>query len=548
MRGVFFGLMLLGCVPCAFAADLPGSPGWTYYPTPVSSGYSQDPGTETEWVRLVPPNGQPVVVGASVIRKIEGGAGAQATYDEARRAQTETMNNLKTDWSGGPGTGSGIGSANTDANAGPLATGTSTGTSTSTDTAIATGGGGTADGTGTGKEKDDELVWDLGRPLPTPRPLIVAPPPPAPQWSLVGLAQIWSIHRKELPAATCQRLKPGEFTLVEHDIKVKSPIDMEARYLLRRENADEYTAELNLKFVRGKGFDILTMKDEEIDPHYRRLANGCLEKFAPAFRNETTGQRLKVRLSKDPALKPTEVKIGEARRRSSMNFWESDIECAALLHEVFHHFGLPDEYDEQDPMPQAKIEATYEETDTGKRRTEKKWFEARFDCRAIAPTASLMNWHEEAASQAQIDKVKVDRCYCDKGVDCTAVKKKLDAKAKACPKGSRVFTRMIEVQPGVPYKPDPDDAESFLLAHDYDATIGKGKPGRSAIFHPAHFRAITEPGCGDVNWRYYACARNAYRFGRDFPADWQGLGLQRLDYQGCLPAPADCQHGYEWLK
>lgn len=545
VRGLLLSLFLLPAAAEGREIELAAAPGWKVEETALGNGLSLEASRETKWFKLIPPRGvmaTPVVVGASLIEGIEmGELTAEEVYEWATRKKRPNGDNPKepeppSDWS----------------NPDTKPPGTDLSGSSTPSTAAA------APADGKKEPTKEEFLWDLSKPLKKP---VVLPGPeqpqcPLPKWRPVGASNLMERElKKGLPPAQCQRLKPGEATLVQHDVKVASPIYMDAQYRLRRLNENAYSAELNLVFEKGEGFD-MPMKPEEVDPHYRRLVNQCLEKFAPAFRNPATEQTLRVLLTKDPEVPRVTVQIGGARIRSSHVFWESDIDCPIVLHEVFHHLGLVDEYDEENLRPVAFVDTTYEEEGTGRQETRSEVHEARFDCRAIAPMASLMHWHVTAADQASVEKVKEERCFCDKGVSCRDARRKWSAEsaakkpadAKACPKGSRLWTRMVELVPGAPYKPRPDDEESFHLRSDYDAATGKGRLGRSAILFPAHFRAVTEPGCEDVNWKYYACARNAYRFSKAPPPEWERWGVKRLDYQGCLPDPADCRTGYDWLK
>lgn len=537
---LFLAVFLLPAASEGRTVELVAAPGWQIEETALGNGLSLNPGRETKWFKLIPPSGSastPAVVGATLIEGIETGElTAEEVYDWATRKKRP--GGTKDDQGKDPDPPSEWKNPDTTP-PGSDVSGASAAHATSTATSTATG---------TKESRKEEFLWDLAKPL--RKPVVLAGPEqpacPVPKWNAVGASLLIQREMKKgMPPATCQRLKPGEAALIEHDVKVLSPIYMDAVYRLRRLNENTYSAELNLVFEKGEGFD-MPMKPEEVDPHYRRLVNSCLEKFAPAFRNPDTGQMLRVILTKDPEVPRTKVEIGGARIRSSHVFWESDIDCPVALHELFHHLGLVDEYDEDGIRPMALVETTYEQEGTGAQEKHEEYFEARFDCRAISPQASLMHWHVEAAAQAAVEKVKVDRCYCDKGVNCISLRKKYDG--KACPKGSRLWTRMIELQPGAPFKPAPDDEESFHVGSDFDSATGRGKLGRSAILYPAHFRAITEPGCEDVNWKYYACARNAYRFSKALPPAWESWGVKRLDYQGCLPDPADCRHGYNWLK
>lgn len=504
----------------ALGQEVPENPGWTYTETTLSSPATLRPDKETVFYKLVPPTeiGEPVIIGKDLFDDaISSGLPAGELYEYAR------LMNKKG------------GAAKKSEDELPTFVPPVTKKIELTGAASRSA------------PKKEEFLWNLALPKPTPKPLPESTqlPPPPPSFRVVGRPMLTVLEMKKLPKAACVRLKPGEEALIEADKKTQSPTDVEALYRLRRDSDKQFIAELNLRYVRGSDYDG-SLKQEEIDPHYRRRVNECLSLYSPAFRDPTSERMLKIVLTKDPTVPQQEIKIGSARLRSSSQHYERDANCAVILHEMSHLLGLVDEYDDPGFVPRAFLETELENTTTLERHKQTLLFQAPSDCRAISPRASLMNWHEEAAENSLQPKVKVERCFCEKNTNCAQLAKASDG--KACPKGTTPFSSMQEVKLGEEFHPAPDDAKSFVLRTNYAETVGKGSPGRSSLLYPAQFRAITEPGCEDVNWKYYACARNAYRFSAALPEEWDIYGLQRLDYQGCLPDPADCRSGYEWLK
>jgi hypothetical protein len=78
-----------------------------------------------------------------------------------------------------------------------------------------------------------------------------------------------------------------------------------------------------------------------------------------------------------------------------------------------------------------------------------------------------------------------------------------------------------------------NSSEAFVL-NDVKVPNGTAPADHTSALYPAHFRAVTEPGCGDVNKDYYDCVQNAYRNSKA---------------QGCLAKPEACRWGkYKWLE
>lgn len=442
----------------AFAAEpLPGAPGWKVEISTATSGASLDAEKETEWFELIPPTGDPVTIGGSYLDMISAGEiKAQEVYDAARLpvGKKTYFERIKHDY------GAAKKSAHEDQ---PVA------------------GARGPDTLPSAAPEKEEFLWDLARRKPVATPLNGKnPPPPEGELKLVGTSTLWSYKPNVLPPWTCKRLKPGEHTVVAFDRAEMSPTDVEGLYRLRRESKQHFVAELNLSYYPDFDFD-LPMKPEEVDPHFRKKAQACLETFNPAFRNAATGQTLELRLTQDQEVPKVHIAIGPASARSNSHKYESDADCSVFVHEMFHLLGLPDEYDEPGEVKQAEIETIYQNTATGEIVKKLITFKAELDCRSISDDRSIMK---------------------------------------------STFIQEIRVHGA------------------------KGQQGQaSSVLFPAHFRAITEPGCDDVNRLYYRCASNAYRFSKPFPKEWLDYGVKELDYQGCLNVPPECgQNSEAWLK
>ena len=99
----------------------------------------------------------------------------------------------------------------------------------------------------------------------------------------------------------------------------------------------------------------------------------------------------------------------------------------------------------------------------------------------------------------------LEMCKCEKvGPACWELNQKNDGKGKACPSGTSSFLRNVDPDMKVSLNA-LNSPEMFVLNEENQLRAADSSPKVRSTMYPAHFRAITEPGCRDVNENYYAC-------------------------------------------
>lgn len=329
---------------------------------------------------------------------------------------------------------------------------------------------------------------------------------------------------KKTPA--CTRLKPGENTLVHFQHDAASPTGLAASYRLTRSTENAFLVELRLRFAAGKTYSG-GLANAQLNDSFQKLADSCLESFDGSLKNGD--KRLRIRLSTDEKI-PEQLILVEAKRiRSHSKAYAEDIDCPAILHEVLHLLGLPDEYQER------KSGYIYDRT-----------FGFSFDreaatkggvtlnCRVPGPRNSIMSRHEEAATLAASMAIwEVDQCECPDNADCSL--KAAESNGSACPPGTLPAKGEQYLMPGEAVYL-MKNSRFFVLPQGEHRRKGIAAAQHSALL-PSHFRAITEPACSDVNRCYFACAKNSQRF-----VDPEGRKqvIPNINY-GCLEIPPECQ-------
>jgi hypothetical protein len=138
-----------------------------------------------------------------------------------------------------------------------------------------------------------------------------------------------------------------------------------------------------------------------------------------------------------------------------------------------------------------------------------------------------------AALVRKMEVWDIEQCECPENIDC--VMKAQESDGTSCPAGTTPKKGSQMLMPG-------DSVYAMKNARFFVLSKGKHKlqsilPPLYSILYPAHFRAITEPGCSERNRCYYACAVNAYRF-----KDTSGRVSSVPEYNlGCKEIPADCK-------
>jgi hypothetical protein len=319
------------------------------------------------------------------------------------------------------------------------------------------------------------------------------------------------------PPPGCVRLKVGEAAVVSYEENGDSPTGLEARYGLSHPSADTYLVEVNLRFRKGPGYEG-SLGESELNDTYRKRVSGCLAQYQGALKNERAGKSLALRLTDNAAVPVFAVEVVAPGTRAHVDAYPSDISCPVVLHEVLHVLGLPDEYADRPAVN-----------------------EALKDCRPSAPSDSVMSNQWEALEKlGPQTRYSVEMCRCDKKGDaCWELNQKKDG--KKCPPGTTSFLKPLD--PDIKTSLNVLDSSEAFTLNETKIAAGTAPPAHVSALYPAHFRAITEPGCRDVNESYYACAVNAYRYSKP------PLGAAGDDGQGCLPKPEACRWGsHKWLE
>lgn len=319
------------------------------------------------------------------------------------------------------------------------------------------------------------------------------------------------------PPEGCTRLPVGAAAIVHFPTDDQSPTGTSAAYGLSRHSEKQFLAEVRLRFVKGPG-NPTTDEPKVLDEKYRKKIGDCLKTFEGKLKG-ALGRELTVRLTDNPSVPEQVIQVMPDGFRSHRFQYEADISCPVALHEVLHLLGLSDEYPHRPGLT-----------------------EVHLDCRPAAPEDSIMGDHRQAIAVASPRPVyEIQFCLCElKGTACWELAAKSDG--KACPKGSTMVWEKVD--PTIRTSLNVlNTNERFVLDLGKVRESGFQAPVKDSILYPAHVRAITEPGCRDVNEAYYACSQNAYRFSKATAG--VDLGDPAL---GCKPTPEACRwRSFKWL-
>ncbi len=183
----------------------------------------------------------------------------------------------------------------------------------------------------------------------------------------------------------CTELRPGENRLIT------STADA-TEYLLTRRPDGNYQAAITINFRQGPGANVSNQA-------MMNKARSCLAQTNGSMRGPD-GQMLEIAIltpeergqlpsSSRPRIRDVEVAAPGWRATSSS--FNSDIDCAALTHEMLHQLGLCDEYDDRVPFVPGPASPTPPAGATAA---------PVYACRPIPTRATIMNYHYAVYPQA----------------------------------------------------------------------------------------------------------------------------------------------------
>lgn len=335
---------------------------------------------------------------------------------------------------------------------------------------------------------------------------------------------------REQQRKQCLRLKSGESANVEFAGFV-SPTGIDAHYRLSRPEADLYVAELRLSFYRDKDYDGKAKTDAELNQLQREKLADCFRYVSKSLLGPS-GERLELKLSEDPQVPGESIPVGGSGHRADAHKYSSRIDCPTMIHETLHLLGLVDEYKEN------KLGYVRDRDSGEKRLVADGSGRNAFDCRTYGPPDSVMFSQWRVTDAMDFDEYEAVSCSCeDKSKECEGKEK--TAEGASCPAGTTQGVALVMVPRGEAVRDGRSEGHDFLLRNGHHRKIREVPRSVPTILKPGQFRAITQPGCQDVNSKYYSCAPNAYRFS-------ESSGM--LMGGGCVPAPPFCQSGdMDWL-
>ena len=331
--------------------------------------------------------------------------------------------------------------------------------------------------------------------------------------------------------AACVQPKPGESIKINHDTGTNM-IFNPTKYTLTRlqdrigsngKRVAAYQATLNISFEYAE------LLPKQRKAMYARTRE-CFREAAPKLLGPN-GEMLEIKLASDNPEVPVSALphiVAIAEVRNAFWAWPQSSDCSDILHESLHMMGLVDEYPEQEMG--ARVDA-----DGAKMAKEI----TQFDCRVIGPRESIM-WSNRTALELASDGMAVKACRCDQCVPnaMSCAKSLTDWKkfAPSCPPESNSYLGigLYRDLSNAKFAPGEKIKDGGVIVESHVAEPAK----RRSLLLPAHFRAITAPGC-EVNDVYYACAREAYKTSPRF------YGKNRCEEN----LPKQCRSGsIEWLK
>ncbi len=333
----------------------------------------------------------------------------------------------------------------------------------------------------------------------------------------------------------CKQLTSGEDFVVNGD----QGSGTKSKYTLRRidlldpvNNPDPvYEATLNLNF---------TGETDQVE-QIRERTKTCLQESNEKMTGPNNA-RLVLKLFEDNSSvsRPPEhsIEVG-AINRSNSRFWDFQVECPTILHEIFHVMGLADSYKETSKGYSVDQNGNVYYTQSGAENP-------RFNCRITEPYGSIMSGPRQLY-ELVFPRENTVLCYCphiiipelreqenahsdhvSKNVGKNQCQEELNllemAKQESpflrCPEHTSPFY-ITKTYNGIGYF-----SENFLnnagegvrniienpLGHmkEVDGVkrlrYKKNQANKKSILEPMHFNSIVQPRCKIANKVYYKCA------------------------------------------
>ncbi len=380
-----------------------------------------------------------------------------------------------------------------------------------------------------------------------------------------------SILEKTNEDKHCVDVKVGEKKPVamQHS---ESPTSVSHLYELERPSDKEYT--LNFKIALNHAdADFVESQQEatklilDLNNHYDHM-DACLADLNPYMKGPN-GQSLKLKITRPSVTRKITTttdsngkagykinsQLNSQLEKSSVNQitllpkgsdkranneeHRQNLECATVVHEILHLAGLCDEYEEvwygfiRNPQTGELRNAASGSNDI-----------TAYNCRVHGPLDSIMSSAMLAVSNVKgVRKVIGNRCSISTASNkqCQQLFNEWNGDSKNCPAGA---SPVFYVNNRTEYISEQDSVtRDFTFGHGMcwlNHIENKIVKSRNSLLFPAHFYALTRPGCGKYNKTYYACAHRAYKTDTGNTKD-----SERTCDKNILPE--GCSDGESWL-
>lgn len=334
----------------------------------------------------------------------------------------------------------------------------------------------------------------------------------------------------------CHRLDVGKSKNIQFAASV-SPSRVTHAYRLTRTGAKTYKSEIKLNLRPEEGE---TISDEEISQLKNKIGE-CLKELSPLLKGPD-GESLEIVLSDEPGVPETNIRVTKENQRGHAWLYRLDFHCRTILHEILHLHGLVDEYLEM------SFSGAKQNPQTGKIQYVQDGSSPHYDCRHTGLLHSVMSNYDEAymAAIASFEVWNVNTCVKDESNP---------PRVPECPEGYRLKTKRYYVPAGEPPSRELIEKNGAILIGSPKLIKRVEKVG--SLLLPAHFRAITRPGCKEENKLYYMCATNAYissAAGYGIQIDEKSFSIKltpdfhRQGNSACQPTPEICKDPERWLR